>query len=253
MSNLTIAIVQMKVKIGKKEENIKEAGKFLEACKDHNPNLICFPELFTTGYSLENIEELSEDIDGSSLKYIAKEAQRLNCYILAGSIAEKSSGRIYNTSFLVNNLGQIVSKYRKINLFPPFKEDLYFSPGERISLSKVKIKDQEAAIIGVLICYDLRFPDLFQRLSKIGAQIIFIPSQFPNPRLIDWETLLKTRAIENQVYVVGINRVGEDRERSYFGHSMVVDPWGKVINNAFEEERILISKIDLSNLSKIKR
>ncbi|MDI6786709.1 MAG: carbon-nitrogen family hydrolase [bacterium] len=248
MIALNIALVQMDVKIGKKEENIKKAEKLLKKCEDFKLDIICFPELFTTGYDLENISNLAESSSALSLKFITEKARKLSCYILAGSIAEKNQDRIYNTSFLIDNQGQIIGKYSKINLFPPFKEDLYFEKGKEVSLSKIKIKDKEIWV-GILICYDLRFPTLFQKLTQEGAQIIFVPSQFPNPRIEHWKVLLKARAIENQVYIIGINRIGNDSEVSYFGHSMVIDPWGEVVGNALEEEGVLFAKIDLDRIA----
>lgn len=244
---LNIALVQLEVKIGRKEENIEKTEMLLKRCKDVNLDIICLPELFTTGYDLDNIENLAEDSEGPSLKYIKEKARELNCYILAGSIAERFKDKVYNTSFLVNNYGQIVNKYSKINLFPPFKENLYFEKGKKISLNKIKGKDKEI-LVGTLICYDLRFSNLFQKLTQRGAQIIFLPSQFPNPRIEHWKVLLKARAIENQVYVVGINRVGKDSEISYFGHSMVINPWGEVVSSASEEEEVLFVEIDLSKI-----
>jgi predicted amidohydrolase len=248
---IRLALIQMDIILRRIEENLRRVDRFLDEALRFNPEIISLPELFSTGYDLEYIKEKAEEIKEVTLNFIQNKARELNCYILAGSMPEKENEKIYNTSFFINKKGEILFKYRKINLFPPFKEDRYFCKGKEISWGKI-IKEGEGILIGSLICYDLRFPHLFKELSQKKVDIIFLPSQFPNPRLNHWEILLKARAIENQIYIVGINRVGEDKDRSYFGNSMVVDPWGEVLANAFYEEKILFSEVDLEKIKEVK-
>ncbi len=237
----------MDIALGKPQENLgKTLRKIDEASKD-SPDIICLPELFTTGYYLEEANDLAEPIPGATTEALSKKAKTINSFIIAGSILEKSSNGIYNTSVVINLEGKTVGKYSKIHLFPLFNEDKYLKAGNESFCLDLGI-----AKIGIMICYDLRFPELARKLALQDGEILFIPSEFPNPRLSHWRHLLIARAIENQLFVVGVNRVGEDEKTSYFGHSMIVNPMGEVLVEADENEKIIYAEINLDEIKRVR-
>ena len=139
----------------------------------------------------------------------------------------------------------LITKYRKIHLF--FKERKYFSPG-----NELKFFDYKNFRIGLAICYDIRFPEMFRKLMKLGVNTFIISAAFPMKRSDHWETLLKARAIENQSYIIACNRIGKDEEE-YAGTSMVIDPWGNVLVKASKDkEEILITEIDYNRIVKVR-
>jgi len=252
---MQIEIAQLDLKLGEKEENLK---KVIGIIKKSDSNLILFPELFTSGFDFPNLEKLAEGLDGKTVKAI-QEGSRDK--LIAGSIVERNienpkilnksrfqwesslGDRIYNTFLLINKEG-IIAKYRKIHLFRKEKE--FFSAGE-----KAVVADTALGRIALATCYDLRFPELFRKF--IDAELVLVCANFPRPRDEHWLTLLRARAIENQFFVCACNRVGSDRENEYFGKSMVMDPWGKVIASAGEGEEIVSCEINLNDIEKIRK
>jgi len=186
-------------------------------------------------------------------------AAKHHIYLLCGSILEKIEEKgkdiFYNTSVFLNPGGEIIAKYRKIHLFDVslpdgsrWWESKLITPGDEI----VQIKTAQA-IFGFSICYDLRFPELYRRLVKGGVQVVFIPSAFTLETGKDhWETLVRARAIENQLYVIAPNQiVKSSQSKRYWGKSMIVDPWGTILAKAPEKEGVIFARIDLSYQQKI--
>lgn len=202
--------------------------------------MILLPELFTTGFGdISKINEYSEDFDNSEVLSAIKDLSGNNSTIICGSVAEKEEGRIYNAAFVYEN-GSFLGKYRKKNLFNVMKEDTVITPGSELHVIKTSV-----ANLGLQICYDLRFPEICRELAVKGAEIIITPSNFPNPREDIWQILLQARAVENQLFLAGINRTGSDGTYSYFGHSSVVQPDGKLLTPLVRDESIITAKIDL--------
>jgi predicted amidohydrolase len=147
-----------------------------------------------------------------------------------------------------NREGECVTSYAKIHSFQLMDEHLYMEAGNQ--LGHFHVDHVEA---GVMICYDIRFPELARKLALSGAKILFVPAQWPNPRLHHWRTLLQARAIENQMYVVACNRVGESEGTSFFGHSMIINPWGEIMLEGDETEQLLAASIDLNEVETIRK
>jgi len=234
---MQIDIAQLDLKLGDKEENLKKAIGIIQ---NSDADLIVFPEVFTSGFDFPNLEKLAEGLDGETVRAL-REAS--NGKIVAGSILEGEGDRIYNTFLLINREG-IIARYRKIHLFGKEKE--LFLAGE-----KVMIADTALGRIALATCYDLRFPEMFRRFTE--AELVLVCANFPRPRDEHWTTLLRARAIEDQFFVIACNRVGRDRENEYFGKSIVIDPWGRTVASAGEEEEILSCEIDLNDVKKIKK
>ena len=242
MAEIKVAGVQTDIGPDPKE-NLRRTLEMIDGAAKDGADFICLPELFMTGFDYNYIKDQSEGIPNEVTGILSRKADEASVYILAGSIPEAVGEEIYNTSVLFGKDGNILGSYSKIHLFSIMDEKKNFSHGR-----KVQVFDTDFGTIGVTICYDLRFPELFRKLSIMGAKVIFVPSEFPVPKLDHWRTLLKARAIENQIYVVGVNRVGKDESSRFFGHSMVVDPRGAILIEAGEDEEIISASIDLANV-----
>jgi predicted amidohydrolase len=234
---MRVTIAQTDITLGEKSKNLEKALKIVE---ESDPGLVLFPELFTTGFDFDALKELSEELPGETT-----DALRGVCgdSIVGGSIIEKDNN-IYNTFFLLDREGPL-AKYRKIHLFKEEKD--YFSAGEDST-----VIDTGFGRVGLAICYDIRFPEQFRRLTKKGAEIILVTAEFPSPRDNHWKVLLQARAIENQVFVIAVNRVGRDKRQEYFGKSMVIDPWGEIMLEGGSSEEIFSCEVDISLVSKIR-
>jgi predicted amidohydrolase len=235
---MRVTIAQTDIAFGAKEKNLHNALKIV---KEAGSDLVLFPELFTTGFDFENIRGLSEEVPGETtgaLQDVCGDS------IVGGSIAEKD-GEVYNTFFLLDKEG-VLGIYRKIHLFR--EEKNYFSPG-----NEPVIIDTKFGKVGLATCYDIRFPELTRELTKNGTEIVLVTAEFPSPRDNHWRVLLQARAIENQVFVIAVNRVGSDKRQEYFGSSMVIDPWGKVLVEGGDTEEVLVCDIDIQMVSKIRK
>jgi predicted amidohydrolase len=215
--------------------NIEKIEKMVESVST-KIDLLVLPEMSLTGFTMES-KKFAEDLDGISTLYFMKLSQRLKCHILAG-IIEKSEEGIFNSLVHFNN-GLINARYRKIHPFGYGMEDKNYSSGKEIVITKI---DNVKA--GLTICYDLRFPELYRLYSKQRVELLVNIANWPVPRIEHWCTLLKARAIENQCFVIGVNRVGSDLHLQYNGCSSVIDPMGNILLSILDEENIFIVDIN---------
>lgn len=245
---LTIACLQMPVLLGKEERNIETVLRAIDGLSIDKPHVICLPELFTTGFDYPYLKKREPGITWEVLDKLAEKAKARCAYILAGTLPERVNNRVYNTLFVLDPWGQRVAAYRKIHLFPLMGEDDFFSPGEG-----PLVFNTSRASIGIAVCYDIRFPLLFRSMALEGAEIIFVPAQFPDVRIDHWDILLKARAIENQFFVVGVNRIGDDHTGRFPGHTCIIDPLGRLKTGGAEEGGWVISAIDLGEVERIRQ
>ncbi|RXZ80205.1 carbon-nitrogen family hydrolase [Paenibacillaceae bacterium] len=249
MTQLNIALIQMTVKAGDPEANFKHLQKQLELAisQEKRPDVIMFPEMWNTGYALEQINELA-DVNGERTKALLSAfSKQHKVNLIAGSIAERQESGVRNTTYAFDRSGELHADYSKIHLFRLMDEEKYLQAGNKVG--SLAVDGNEA---GMMICYDIRFPELSRKLALGGAKMLFVPAQWPNPRLHHWRTLLIARAIENQMYVIACNRVGTSGDTSFFGHSLIIDPWGEVIAEAGSEETILQASIDLALVDEVR-
>ena len=252
-----IALAQIR-SIPDVETNVINAKQFILKAVEQGADLIAFPEnvLFIGDHS--RTLEVAESIPGPLVEIFKEEAARYNISILLGSMLEKNPDlpdKVFNTTVLIGRNGDLLTTYRKIHLFDvdlpeiKYQESKNVSPGSRLVTCQ-----HEIGIIGLTICYDLRFPCLFQKLSHLGAQIIFVPAAFMyQTGQYHWLPLLRARAIENQVYIAAPAQCGwHNKERLSYGNSILIDPWGKIINQAADTEELLLGDIDLSYLENIR-
>jgi len=246
---LRLALIQMDIRVGFPEHNFARLTKLLEEAAGANPkpDVILVPEMWNTGYALDRIHELADPAGARTKEFVSEFSRRYGVNVIAGSIAELREGRegrpdgVTNTVYGFDREGNEIAEYSKIHLFKLMDEHLHLEAGERPGRFEL-----ESVPAGVMICYDIRFPELARRLALDGAKVLFVPAEWPHPRLHHWRTLLQARAIENQMYVVACNRCGVSGETHFFGHSMIVDPWGEIVAEAGEEETILTAEIDLA-------
>jgi len=242
-SELTIALAQIDIILGDKAANLARGHELARQAAAQHVDLLIFPELWTTGYDLSRASDLAEPIPaGPTARAISAWAQELGLWI-TGSVLEQSEEGVFNAAAIFGPEGQVLGPYRKIHRFGPMGEDEWLEAGCEPGLF-----DLPWGKMGVAICYDLRFPELFRGYALAGARLILLPSQWPKSRLHHWRTLVQARAIENQCFVAAVNRVGHDAQNEFGGHSIAVGPWGEILVEADTAPALLITTIDLSQV-----
>ncbi len=242
-----------------KEANLQEAEGWVRQAHAQGAQLVALPEVFNWRGRGRDTAAHAEPVPGPTTERMSALAAECGIYLLAGSMLEAagSDGRAYNTSVLIGPDAGIIARYRKIHLFDveiegeaPIRESEFRRPGE-----DVVVADTPMCPMGLSVCYDLRFPELYRRLTGAGAKVIFVPSVFTVPTgRAHWETLLRARAIENQVYIIAPDQTGRHpASMAAYGHSMIVDPWGKVIAEAGAEPCLVLAEIDLDYLRDVRR
>lgn len=245
---ITIACLQMPVIWGREHENLERVMEAIDGLPGGQVDMICLPELFTTGFDYALLKERDHGITEDVLHALGEKARSRKAYILAGTLPEREGERVYNTSFVIDPSGKKAASYRKMHLFPLMGEEGFFSPGESPLVFRTPW-----ARIGIAVCYDVRFSYLFLKLALNSAQIIVVPAQFPAARIDHWDTLLRARAIENQLFVVGVNRTGEDPGNRFPGHSCIIDPNGVLLAGNGEEEGWIIGSVDIGEVERARR
>lgn len=209
-------------------------------------DLIIFPEMTLTGFTMKS-REFAEELTGETNLFFSKVAKEKRCAIMYGVI-ERGKKKNFNTLIHLNNQGKIVKTYRKIHPFSYSSEDIFYGKGKNTIITKVKgIK------IGLSICYDLRFPELYRFYAKEKVHLIIDIANWPDTRIEHWRTLLKARAIENQCYVAGVNRVGNDPKLHYNGFTSLFDSMGKEIFAVEDEEKIITTEINKSDVIGVRK
>ncbi|PJA95967.1 MAG: nitrilase [Ignavibacteriales bacterium CG_4_9_14_3_um_filter_34_10] len=200
-------------------------------------DLIIFPELTLTGFTM-NSSKFAEEIDGRCTQFFIGLSKRLKTNIIAG-LVESDDGSIFNSAVHFDN-GIIMARYRKIHPFSMAGENNFYSASRETIVTKINNVQ-----IGLSVCYDLRFPELYRLYAKKRTDIIVNIANWPIPRIEHWKTLLKARAIENLCYIIGVNRVGDDPNVSYNGFSSIFDPTGKEIICVENDEKLLLTELDI--------
>jgi deaminated glutathione amidase len=232
-----------------KERNLASAERLVRAAAADGAELVALPEKWNLLATGEEMVSGAEALDGPSLSAARAWASELGIHLLAGSISERGLEKAFNTSVLIGPDGADLAVYRKIHLFDvvaggvEYRESDFEDPGTEIVTAEV-----DDLTIGLSVCYDLRFPELYRILAIRGARLITIPSAFTAATGRDhWEVLLRARAIENQAFVLAPNQVGEAPPHySSYGHSAIVDPWGTVLSIAPEGECFVAADLDLA-------
>ncbi len=239
---MKVGIIQLDIIWEEKEQNFLKVEKLINKRKDYD--LIVLPEMFNTGFSMN--PALAEKKGGKTERFLSGLASSLKTPILASYMIKKNR-KCRNIANLFSEEGKIIATYTKIHLFSLLKEDLVLESGD----SPITFHVNNIPC-SVFICYDLRFPEIFRAIAK-KVYAIFILANWPSSRADHWRALLKARAIENQLYIVGVNRTGFDgNEIHYIGNSTVCDPWGKEIIIADEKEQLIEFTLDIEYVKKIR-
>ena len=276
MNKINVALCQMNV-MDDKEKNIEKAILMIKQSKKQGADLAVLPEMFNCPYENEKFIEYAEELEESvTLKEIAKVAKEENIHVLAGSIPElelnndedkqsledkeidegniNEKQSIYNTSVFFDNHGKILGKHRKMHLFDiDVKGKIYFKESDTLSAgNEFTVIKTELAKIGIGICYDIRFVELSRIMALEGAEILIFPGAFNlTTGPAHWQMLFKSRALDNQVYAIGVApALDKDANYNSYGHSIVVNPWGEVIEELSFDEELKIVEIDLDEISR---
>jgi len=240
-----------------KHQNLKDAKNMICEASEKGADLVVFPEnmnFMGKGYRYQE-----EPIPGPTTDFLAALAKEHGIWILSGSIPETEGSmevpKPKNSLVLIDPTGNICCKYSKLHLFDvdledgsSFRESDTATQGEDIVVCDTKL-----GRLGFTICYDLRFGELYRLLSLAGAKVIFVPACFAlQTGRAHWEVLLRARAIENGVYIVACNQIGKKHDMTAYGHSMVIDPWGRIIAQAENKPGVLMAEIDLSEIEKVR-
>jgi len=243
----TIALAQLDVRTGQPKVNLARAREFAAQARDVGADLLLLPELWFYGYDLERAAERASPLGEGAFAHMAALAREFNLH-LNGSTLERHANGISNTSAFYAPDGTLLGTYRKIHLFRMMREHQFLVPGDHLTLC-----DTPWGPTGLSICYDLRFPEPFRVMSLAGAVLFLVPAQWPVPRLDAWLVLARARAVENELFVAACNRVGSDGEVTFPGRSRVVDPLGQVLVEGDDQERLLVTQIDLKEVRKARR
>ena len=249
MEKIKIAAIQMPT-VADKMENVRTVKTYLEKIKDENPDFVILPEMFCCPYQTENFPIYAEKEGGPVWQQLSGYAKQYGIYLIGGSMPEKDAeGNVYNTSYIFDREGKQIGKHRKVHLFDidvkggqTFKESDTLTAGDSNT-----VFDTEFGKIGVMLCFDIRFPELSRMMVNDGAKVIFVPAAFNmTTGPAHWELSFRTRALDNQIYMVGC-APARDVSAGYisWGHSIVTDPWGRVIDMLDEKKGILLAELDM--------
>jgi predicted amidohydrolase len=255
MRDFTIAVGQWPVE-REKDRNLERAEEFLRGAAESGASLCLLPEMFQTPYELPLMRSSAEPANGPTLGRIRGLARDLRVHVVAGSFCEEDGGRLFNSSFVVGPGGEILGAHRKIHLFDvslpdvQVKESDVFTPGDR-----PLVLDLPFARLGVAICYDARFPAIFRHFEERGVEVVALPAAFSRTTgAAHWHVLMRSRAVDHQVYLAAACPApAPGSSYAAYGHSLVVDPWGKVLAEAGEgAERILV-RLGAERLARVRR
>ena len=240
-STLRVALVQQATLWQDPGANLARARGFVEQAARAGARVAVFPELFTLGFTMAP-EPFAEPIPGPTSEALAALSREFGLY-LVGSVVEAHAPHPRNAAFVTAPDGSLVVSYRKIHPFSYGDENLHYSGGTECPVFAI-----DGVPCGLQICYDLRFPEPFRALAARGAEVVFVPANWPARRISAWSTLLAARAIENQMAVCGVNRVGRDPQLEYPGRSAIHDAFGETVVSGGGTEGLVIGDIDLAQI-----
>ena len=249
MEKIKIAAIQMPT-VADKMENVRTVKAYLEKIRDENLDFVILPEMFCCPYQTENFPIYAEKEGGPVWQQLSAYAKQYGVYLIGGSMPEKDAeGNVYNTCYVFDREGKQIGKHRKVHLFDidikggqTFKESDTLTAGDSDT-----VFDTEFGKMGVMLCFDIRFPELSRMMVNDGTRIVFVPAAFNmTTGPAHWELSFRTRALDNQIYMVGC-APARDVSAGYisWGHSIVTDPWGRVIDMLDEKKGILLAELDM--------
>jgi predicted amidohydrolase len=249
---LKVALIQMDVEQSAPRANLEKATKYITQASESNCDMVCLPEMWTTGFNWKKNQTLAAQQD-FVLEELASLARRNHIWINGSMPLPGTNGSVRNTSVLFNDQGEQAARYSKTHLFSLMHEEQHVQAGDSLT-----VVDTPWGRLGLTICYDIRFPELFRTYALKGVEFILCPIAFPHPRLEHWKVLVRARAIENQLFMIGVNQVGSenfgpDGTVTYFGHSCVISPWGETLAEADDKaQTLLTATLDIDEVRRIR-
>lgn len=242
---MNITLIQQDVVMGDKVANFRTVRRLVEKAVngENRPDLIVLPELWSTGYALEELSVLASDNGNEEAEYLGKMASDFGVWFAGGSVAAKTGDGIVNRAQVITPHGELAAWYDKVHLVPMFDEDRYMIGGNQNCLHEI-----EGVNIGFAICYDLRFGEFLHHLCLSGSKILIICAQWPMKRIKHWQILLQARAIENQCFVIGVNAAGT--RDGHGGNSMAVAPDGRILRQLGLDEVYSTVSLDLEEVKR---
>ncbi len=243
---MRVSCVQLDMKLGDVKANFAHAEAMIrEAVERDHPDTVVLPETWNTGFFPQELAPCADD-DGKATKALCSAlAKELHINIVAGSVANRRADGYYNTAYVFDRSGNLVAEYDKTHLFTPSGEHNFFRMGSRTCRFTL-----EGIPCGLIICYDIRFPELIRSLTVQGVDLLFVVSQWPAKRAMHLDTLARARAIENQTFLALCNSAAADTACA--GHSAIIDPWGEYLAKAGETEEIISADLDFSVIQGIR-
>lgn len=235
MVDAVLGFCQFDVEPGEISRNVKRVERALREFGDRGCRLVLLPEMWSCGFFYSALREMAGETPGI-IERLQELAEELDLVVI-GSLPELEGDCVYNTLSVIDSDGRLAGSYRKIHLFTFAEEQLYFTRG-RAPL----VCDTSVGRIGAMICYDLRFPELARRLALDGAEILCVPALWPDVRIGHWSLLLRARAVENQLFVMGCNGTGREGRLQYGGHSAIVSPLGTVLGEGGAKEETIAAR-----------
>lgn len=243
---MRVSCVQLDMKLGDVKANFAHAEAMIrEAVNRDHPDTVVLPETWNTGFFPQELAPCADD-DGKATKALCSAlAKELHINIVAGSVANRRADGYYNTAYVFDRSGAVIAEYDKTHLFTPSGEHNFFRMGSRTCRFTL-----EGIPCGLIICYDIRFPELIRSLTVQGVDLLFVVSQWPAKRAMHLDTLARARAIENQTFLALCNSAAADTACA--GHSAIIDPWGEYLAKAGETEEIISADLDFSVIQGIR-
>jgi len=238
---LKAAAIQFNITLGNIELNLAKAEAALSRAADSGAQLAVLPEMWSCGYDYRGLAKHAESSPAVIARLVRLAAERK--LVVVGSLPETVDGKIYNTATVIDG-GKVVGSYRKLHMFSTMGEDRFLSPGNQVLVVPTSVGK-----LGVAICYDLRFPELFRKMALDGAEIICLPAEWPKPRQEHWRTLLRARAMENQLFVVAANCCGVQGKLDFFGMSLLLSARGEVLAEGAESDAELITTFERAEMT----
>jgi predicted amidohydrolase len=240
--------VQLDIAWEDKAANFEKVGRLLQQAAAEPASLVVLPEMFATGFTM-NTAAMAEPYDGQTEQFLKQLAKEHRAYVVAGAAMRTQDGQARNKALVLGPAGELIGYYSKMRPFAPGGEAQHYSPGHRpVAIECAGIK------LAPFICYDLRFPELFRQIAAAHRpQLFVVIASWPEKRVSPWIRLLQARAIENQAYVVGINRVGTDPYYAYPGRSLIVDFNGDILADGGAAEGVVRAQLDFDPLTKYRQ
>lgn len=242
MSTLvSVATIQFPILPGDIPANLRQAKQALRRLHEQGVRLAVLPEMWSSGYDYKRLPEMAEQTP-----QIASELEQLSAdldMVIVGSLPERDQKSFYNTAF-VHDRGREIGRYRKLHLFSPMQEDRYLAAGDQTLVAATSV-----GRLGMAICYDLRFPEMFRKLAMDGAELVCLPAQWPAPRQQHWRTLLRARAIENQLFLVAANNCGQLGKLTFFGMSLILSPRGEILAEGGQQAAESAALLDFADMA----